>query len=148
MVAATLTSAVLLVLLVVKVPNGAWASVLLMVLLGVGMHRIHRHYDLVAEEVALPEDAGPDPMPARVHAVVLVSRLHRPVTRALAYARATRPSTLEAVTVATDPAAADAYRQRAATVRASGLEGVADGVLARWFTPGWEHSGVDPRAPS
>ncbi len=118
-VAATLTSAVLLVLLVVKVPNGAWASVLLMVLLGVGMQRIHRHYDLVAEEVALPEDAGPDPMPARVHAVVLVSRLHRPVTRALAYARATRPSTLEAVTVATDPAAARELTQEWAHRRVS-----------------------------
>jgi amino acid transporter len=104
--AAVLTGTVLLVLLVVKVPNGAWASVALMVLLGVAMHRIHRHYALVAEEVALPEDAGPDPMPARVHAVVLVSRLHRPVTRAMAYARATRPSTLEAVTVATEPAVA------------------------------------------
>ncbi|MFC3687719.1 APC family permease [Aquipuribacter hungaricus] len=104
--AAVCTGSVLAVLLVVKVPNGAWASVLVMVLLGLAMHRIHRHYDEVAEEVALPEGEGPEPMPARVHAVVLVSRLHRPVTRALAYARATRPSTLEAVTVATDPAAA------------------------------------------
>ena len=46
--AAVLTGTVLLVLLVVKVPNGAWASVALMVLLGVAMHRIHRHYALVA----------------------------------------------------------------------------------------------------
>ncbi len=105
-VAALLTGTVLLVLLVVKVPNGAWASVVAMVLLGLAMHRIHGHYDLVSEEVALPDDEGPEAMPARVHAVVLVSRLTRPVTRALAYARATRPSTLEAVTVATDPAAA------------------------------------------
>ena len=105
-VAALCTGSVLLVLLVVKVPNGAWVSVLLMVLLGVAMHRIRRHYDLVAAEVALDEDESPDPMPARVHAVVLVSRLHRPTRRALAYARATRPSTLEAVTVATEPAAA------------------------------------------
>ena len=105
-VAALCTGSVLLVLLVVKVPNGAWVSVLVMVLLGVAMHRIRRHYDLVAAEVALDEDESPDPMPARVHAVVLVSRLHRPTRRALAYARATRPSTLEAVTVATEPAAA------------------------------------------
>jgi len=105
-VAALCTGSVLLVLLVVKVPNGAWASVVLMVLLGVAMQRVHRHYDLVSAEVALGEDEGPDPMPARVHAVVLVSRLHRPTTRALSYARATRPSTLEAVTVATEPAAA------------------------------------------
>lgn len=105
-VAAACTGTVLVVLLVVKVPNGAWASLLLMLALGVAMHKVHRHYERVAEEVALPEDEAPEPMPARVHAVVLVSRLHRPVTRALAYARATRPSTLEAVTVASDAAAA------------------------------------------
>lgn len=101
-VAALCTGTVLAVLLVTKVPNGAWATVLVIALLGVGMHRIHRHYRLVADEVALPEDEAPEAMPARVHAVVLVSRLHRPVTRAIAYARATRPSTLEAVTVAAD----------------------------------------------
>ncbi len=41
-------------------------------------------------------------LPRRVHAVVLVSRMHRPTLRALAYARATRPDTLEALTVAVD----------------------------------------------
>lgn len=105
-VAAVCTGTVLLVLVVVKVPNGAWASLVLVGLLMLGMQRIHRHYDQVAEEVALGEDEVSEAMPARVHAVVLVSRLHRPVTRALAYARATRPSTLEAVTVATDATAA------------------------------------------
>jgi hypothetical protein len=39
--------------------------------------------------------------PARIHAVVLVSRLHKPTLRALAFARATRPDTLTALTVAT-----------------------------------------------
>lgn len=34
-----------------------------------------------------------------------------------------------------DPEARAAYRERAITVRAEGLEPVADGVLARWFTP-------------
>jgi hypothetical protein len=37
-----------------------------------------------------------------VHAIVLLSKLHKPTMRALAYARATRPSTLEAVTVNVD----------------------------------------------
>jgi len=41
-------------------------------------------------------------LPARVHAVVLVSKVHKPTLRALAFARATRPSTLEAVTVDVD----------------------------------------------
>jgi hypothetical protein len=38
-----------------------------------------------------------------VHALVLVSKLHRPTLRALAYARATRPSVLEAISVNVDP---------------------------------------------
>ena len=42
-------------------------------------------------------------LPSRVHAIVLVSKLHLPTMRALAYARATRPDLLEAVTVNVDP---------------------------------------------
>jgi len=110
-VAAACTGTVLVVLLVTKVPNGAWASVLAIVLVGVAMHKVHQHYDLVADEVALGEDDSTETMPARVHAVVLVSRLHRPVTRALAFARATRPSSIEAVTVAADPDAANELAQ-------------------------------------
>ena len=41
-------------------------------------------------------------LPSRVHAIVLVSKVHKPTLRALAYARATRPSTLEALTVDVD----------------------------------------------
>ena len=44
-----------------------------------------------------------DPMlPTRVHAIVLVSKLHKPTMRALAYAKATRPNVLEAVSVDVD----------------------------------------------
>ena len=39
-------------------------------------------------------------LPSRTHGVVLVSKLHQPALRAIAYARATRPNTLEAVHVA------------------------------------------------
>ena len=41
-------------------------------------------------------------LPTRVHAIVLVSKLHKPTLRALAFAQATRPNTLEGVYVATD----------------------------------------------
>ena len=41
-------------------------------------------------------------LPSRVHAIVLVSKLHKPTLRALAYARATRPDTLTALTVNVD----------------------------------------------
>jgi hypothetical protein len=43
-------------------------------------------------------------LPSRNHAVVLVSKLHLPTRRALAYARATRPDVLEAITVSVDDA--------------------------------------------
>jgi hypothetical protein len=41
-------------------------------------------------------------LPSRVRAIVLVSKLHRPTLRALAFAKAARPSTLEALTVDVD----------------------------------------------
>lgn len=43
-------------------------------------------------------------MPTRVHAMVLVSKVHKPTLRALAFAQATRPNVLEAVTVSVDDA--------------------------------------------
>ena len=43
-------------------------------------------------------------LPSRNHAIVLVATLHRPTLRAIAYARATRPDVLEAVTVNVDDA--------------------------------------------
>ena len=43
-------------------------------------------------------------LPSRNHAIVLVSKLHLPTLRALAYARATRPDVLEAITVSVDDA--------------------------------------------
>jgi hypothetical protein len=42
-------------------------------------------------------------LPARVHTLVLVSKIHKPTLRALAYARATRPTVLEAINVNFDP---------------------------------------------
>ena len=56
----------------------------------------------MSAETALVE--GEDrTLPSRVRAVVLVSKLHKPTLRALAFAKAARPSTLEALTVDVDP---------------------------------------------
>jgi len=63
------------------------------------MKAIKRHYDRVAAELRPGDD--PVTLPSRIHAIVLVSKLHTPSLRALAFARATRPSTLTAVTVRT-----------------------------------------------
>jgi hypothetical protein len=46
-------------------------------------------------------------LPSRIHAIVLVSKLHKPTMRALSYARAARANLLEAVTVDVDPDATE-----------------------------------------
>lgn len=97
---ATITGIVLVVVLLTKFLLGAYIVCIAMPLLFLLMKAIRRHYDRVADElVPSGEDVA---LPARNHAIVLVSKIHKPTLRALAYARATRPSTLEAVTVAVD----------------------------------------------
>ena len=65
-----------------------------------------------AEELQLDEDDRRADAARRVHAIVLVSKLHKPTLRALAYARATRPSFLEAITVDVDPEETEALQRR------------------------------------
>lgn len=99
------TGTVLLIVLVTKFAAGAWIAVVAMSLLFMMMKSIRRHYDAVSQE--LDRQAAEDNevvLPSRNHAVVLVSKLHLPTLRALAYARATRPDVLEAVTVSVDDA--------------------------------------------
>ena len=69
------------------------------------MRGIKTHYDRVQDELEADEDDRM--MPTRVHAIVLVSKLHKPTLRALAFAKATRPNALEGVYVATDPEQTD-----------------------------------------
>ncbi|MDA3639869.1 APC family permease [Mycobacterium xenopi] len=99
------TGTVLFVVLITKFLAGAWIAVFAMGSLFVIMKLIRRHYNTVSQE--LEEQAAADKevvLPSRNHAVVLVSKLHLPTLRALAYARATRPDVLEAVTVSVDDA--------------------------------------------
>ncbi len=95
-----MTSAVLVVVLVTKFTHGAWIAIVAMAVIYVLMLAIRRHYDRVAAELELPEERGV--LPARNHAIVLVSKLHMPTLRAVSYARATRPDTITAVTVNVD----------------------------------------------
>jgi amino acid transporter len=94
------TAVVLIVVFATKIEHGAWLAVLAMIVLFFLMRAINRYYARVTAEVA-PEETSPT-LPSSVHAVVLVSRLHKPALRALAFARANRPDVLEAVTMATD----------------------------------------------
>lgn len=98
-----MTGMVLIVVLITKFSHGAWIAILAMVIVYIVMLGVRRHYDQVRDETSMDEDHSVLALPSRVHAIVLLSRLHKPTMRALAYARATRPSVLEAVTVAVDP---------------------------------------------
>ncbi|MHC1563075.1 APC family permease [Actinomycetospora sp. C-140] len=98
-----MTGTVLLVVLVTKFMVGAWIAIVAGVLAFLMMLSIRRHYDRVSEEIAAP-DVMTSTLPSRNHAIVLVSRLHMPTLRAVAYARATRPDVLEALTVNVDDA--------------------------------------------
>ncbi|GAA2104881.1 APC family permease [Actinomadura alba] len=97
---ALITGIVLIVVLITKFTHGAYIVCIAMPVLYLLMKAIRKHYDRVALEL---EATGEDvTLPARNHAIVLVSKIHKPTLRALAYARATRPSTLEAITVSVD----------------------------------------------
>ena len=97
----TMTGTVLVIVLLAKFTQGAYIAIIAMAVLFVLMRLIRRHYESVARETALVE--GEDrTLPSRVRAVVLVSKLHKPTLRALAFAKAARPSTLEALTVDVD----------------------------------------------
>jgi amino acid transporter len=109
-VGAGFTALVLVIVLATKFTHGAYLVVIAVPLLYAMMSAIRRHYDQVSAELE-PEPRG-EALPARIHAVVLVSRLHRPTLQALAFARAGRPDTLTAVTVSTSPDEARALQAR------------------------------------
>src|ERR1700729_730945 len=109
-VGACFTGVVLVIVLVSKFASGAWIVVVAMPVIWLTMRSIRRHYDSVALELVPPADA-PVTLPASNRAIVLVSKLHLPTLRALAYARATRPSLLEAITVCVDEAETQRLKQ-------------------------------------
>jgi amino acid transporter len=106
---AATTALVLLIVLVTKFMHGAWLVVIAMPLVYAVMTGIRRHYDAVADELR-PGPSGVV-LPSRIHVVVLVSTLNIPALTAIAYARATRPHTLSAVTVRTSGAETDQLRR-------------------------------------
>lgn len=96
-----LTGTVLVIVLITKFLLGAWIAIAAMGVIYLVMLGIRRHYDRVARELD-PTDEPALVLPARNHAVVLVSKVHLPTMRAVAYAQATRPDTLTALTVNVD----------------------------------------------
>jgi amino acid transporter len=92
-----LTAGVLVIIMASRLFAGAYIAVLAMLAVFGVMKLINRHYESVARE--LDDSSWEVVLPSRTHCVVLVSKLHLPTLRALAYARATRPDTIEALTV-------------------------------------------------
>jgi hypothetical protein len=99
---AVFTAVVLVVVFATKVTHGAWIAVLAMIVLFIAMRGVNRYYQRVSAEVSADENTEPTTLPSRVHAIVLVARLHKPALKALALARATRPDALTAITLALD----------------------------------------------
>jgi amino acid transporter len=99
---AAVTGVVLIIVVRYKFFGGAYLAISAMVVLFFLMKGIRKHYDAVTHELR-PEPSGVV-LPSRNHAVVLVSKIHSPTLRALAYAKATRPHDLTALTVAVDEA--------------------------------------------
>jgi hypothetical protein len=97
----SVTGLVLVVVLITKFLLGAWIAIAAMVVLFAMMKGIHRHYEGVSAELVVDDDEDMT-LPSRTHAIVLVSKIHKPTLRAINYARAMRPTTLEAVTVNVD----------------------------------------------
>lgn len=104
-----MTATVLVIVLITKFTRGAWIAIVAMAVLYVLMGGIKRHYSQVADEL-VPDDEVL-PLPSRNHAIVLVSKVHSPTLRALAYARATRPHDLTALTVSVDPEESKALQE-------------------------------------
>ncbi|HEX6234353.1 MAG TPA: APC family permease [Jiangellaceae bacterium] len=102
--AAALSGIVALVVGVTGFLGGVWVVPVSIAALYLVMRGIRSHYQLVETELAMDPQAGAMLLPSRIHAIVLVSHLHKPTLRALAYARSSRTDLLEAVTVNVDVA--------------------------------------------
>ncbi|MFE5616180.1 APC family permease [Streptomyces sp. NPDC056470] len=106
------TGLVLVVVLATKFTHGAWVALLGMVIFYGTMTAIRRHYDSVADEIAAAEERPDEYVrPSRVRSVVLVSKLHKPTLRALAYAKLLHANELEALSVNVDPAETRALKE-------------------------------------
>ncbi|MFD5042235.1 APC family permease [Streptomyces sp. NPDC058377] len=101
-VGAVFTGLVLVVVLFTKFLDGAWLAVLAAGVLWLMMRAIRGHYDRTTAELTSTDPHTDLTSPSRVLAIVLVSNVHKPTLRALAYARASKPDRLEALTVAID----------------------------------------------
>jgi hypothetical protein len=99
-VGAISTAIVTLIIATSKFTEGAWVSIIVVLLVIALFRGIHGHYATVAKSLKADEDFRPRRMNHTV--VVLVGSVHRGVLEALAYASSLHPTRLLAVTVVSD----------------------------------------------
>ena len=97
---AAMTAVVLIVVTVTKFTHGAWIVFVMMPILFFLMMGVHRYYRDVEKEIAV--DPTTTFGAAGDHAIVLVGRMQKPTLKALDYAIAARPASIEAVHVSID----------------------------------------------
>lgn len=100
-VGAFVTGVVLVVIAVTRFMEGAWAVILLIPVLVLGLLSIHRHYMSVAAQLSLTD--APPPYPVRRHTVLVpISGVHKGVIPALQYALSLAPDNVTAVYINLD----------------------------------------------
>ncbi len=107
---AVVTGVALIVIAVTKFAHGAWAVIVLVILILYLFYSIRRHYEKVARELSL-EGYQPSAVPIRHTVVIPVSGVHRGVLNAVAYARSVSAD-VRAVYVCTNPAEAEALLRK------------------------------------
>jgi len=105
LIGASMTFSVLVIVTITKFTHGAWIVFVVMPVLWFLMLGVNRYYRDVDKEIEV--DAETTFGATGDHAIVLVSRVQKPVLKALDYAIAARHQSIEAVHVAIDDEAAD-----------------------------------------
>ncbi len=111
LVGAIATAIVLTVFVATKFMHGAWLVVVMIPLLVIMFHAIHRHYVSVARQLSL--EAIDDTLEPIHHTVIVpISGIHRGVIGALRYAKSISPDNVTAVYVDFDEEATSKLRER------------------------------------
>ena len=128
-VGGVLTALVLCVVVATKFSEGAWIVVAATPLLMLLMRSVHKHYDVVAHQLAHPERRPLDRRGGDHSMVVYVEKVDAATARAIGYVRSLRPRTVTAITF--DKANASPFKRLAPEVPIEVLEhdGAIDDVI-------------------
>lgn len=110
-IGACITLIVLAIIAATKFREGAWAVIVLIPIVVLGLLSVHRHYIEIARQLSLA-DAKPPQAVRRQTAVVLISGVHRGVIPAVQYALALAPDNVTAVYVDLDSEATEKLKQK------------------------------------